>query len=330
MSGTKEAVREGYARVAREDFSDRAQAVARIATAFGYGAEDLASLPDGANMGLSCGNPVALASLKAGETVVDLGSGGGLDVFLAARAVGPKGRAIGIDMTEEMVALAGRNAAAGGYTNVEFHLAPLEAMPLASESVDCVISNCVLNLVDDKDAALREVFRVLKRGGRLAISDIALLRALPSNIANDITAWVSCFAGAISIESNLAKLARAGFAHAQAVPTGADLNIYKEGGSAGCCGSKPAEQSEPSCCESKTADNAKDGCCTPKASPDAPGCCTPAPASEGKSACCASEEAATEAPADAAAGFHDRLTQSLHDLDLNAYAAAVRIFAVKP
>lgn len=329
MSGTNQAVREGYAQVAKEDFSERAEAVARIATAFGYGAEDLASLPDGANMGLSCGNPVALASLQEGETVVDLGSGGGLDVFLASRAVGPEGRAIGIDMTEEMVALARRNAAARDYTNVEFHLAAIEAMPLASESVDCVISNCVLNLVDDKDAALREIFRVLKRGGRLAISDIALKQALPSNIANDVTAWVSCIAGAIGIGANLDKLKRAGFAHAQVVPTGADLNIYKEGGSAGCCGSEAVEEPASSCCEPKTADNARDGCCTPKASPDAPGCCTQAPAVESKGGCCASEEAAPEAPPDAA-GFHDRLTHSLRDLDLNAYAAAVRIFAVKP
>jgi SAM-dependent methyltransferase len=301
MSRTKEAVQEGYGRVAKEDFSDRATAVARIATAFGYGAEDLASLPDGANMGLSCGNPVALASLKEGETVVDLGSGGGLDVFLASRAVGPSGRAIGIDMTEEMVALARRNAAAGGYANVEFHLASLESMPLAGESIDCVISNCVLNLVEDKDAALREIFRVLKRGGRLAISDIALKQPLPPRLADDITAWVSCIAGAISIESNLEKLERAGFAHAQVMPTGADLNIYKEGGSAGCCAPKP--------------------------SAEAPGCCTPAPAAEGKSGCCGSHSETIPASAD---GFHDRLANSLSDLDLNAYAAAVRIFAVKP
>lgn len=310
MSDTREAVREGYGRVAREDFSDRGEAIARIAAAFGYGEEDLAALPDGANMGLSCGNPVALASLKEGETVVDLGAGGGLDVFLAARAVGPKGRAIGIDMTEEMVALARRNAVSGGYENVEFHLAPIEALPLPNDSVDCVISNCVLNLVEDKDAALAEIFRVLKPGGRLAVSDIALKQPLPAHIARDLTAWVSCFAGAISIESNLDKLVRAGFGQAQAAPTGADLNIYKEGGSAGCCGPKQAEEPEPSCCGPKSAPSAK------------------VLASEAKSGCCASEPA--EAAPDTGSGFHDNLVQSLNDLDLNAYAAAVRIFAVKP
>jgi hypothetical protein len=206
----------------------------------------------------------------------------------------------------------------------------MEAMPLPSGSVDCVISNCVLNLVDDKDAALAEIFRVLRPGGRLAISDIALKRALPATIANDLTAWVSCFAGAISIESNLEKLARAGFVHAQVLPSGADLNVYKEGGGSSCCAPAPAEEPEPSCCEPKSAENAKDGCCAPKASDDAPGCCTPVPAAEGKAGCCASEPEATAVSRQPAGGFHDELAQSLRHIDLNIYAAAVRIFAVKP
>lgn len=299
MSVTKEAVRQGYGAVAREDFGARAEAIARIAQAFGYGEDDLAALPDGANMGLSCGNPVAVASLQEGETVVDLGSGGGLDVFLASRAVGPTGRAIGIDMTEEMVALARRNAASGGYANVAFHHASLEAMPLAAGSVDCVISNCVLNLVDDKDAALAEIFRVLKPGGRLAISDIALKRALPVAVASDLGAWVSCFAGAIGIEANLEKLAAAGFSHAQVVPTGADLNIYREGGQQGCCGpAKDAVKEESS------------SCCAPTPKPAPSSCCGSSPVEE--------------------TGFHERLAQSLQDLDLNDYAASVRIFAIKP
>src|SRR3990170_1375688 len=139
-------------------------------------------------------------------------------------------------MTEEMVALARRNAQVGGYTNVAFHHAAIEALPLASDSVDCVISNCVLNLVEDKDAALAEIFRVLKPGGRLAISDIALKRELPRDVASDVTAWVSCIAGALPIEDNLDKLKRAGFIHADVRATGADLNVYKEAGNgAGCC-----------------------------------------------------------------------------------------------
>jgi arsenite methyltransferase len=309
MSSRKDAVRDGYARVAVEDFGQRADVVARIATAFGYAHEDLAALPTGANMGLSCGNPVALASLTPGETVVDLGSGGGLDVFLAARAIGPKGRAIGIDMTAEMVALARRNAAAGAYANVEFHQAAIETMPLQSGSVDCVISNCVLNLVDDKDAALAEIFRVLKPGGRLAISDIALKQPLPPLLRNDITAWVSCIAGALTAEEALAKLAVAGFADADVVPTGADLNVYKEASGASCCGSEPKQPAASSCC-------------APKAEPE----------SQAASSCCGG---ATVAPVgdDANAtesGFHDQLAQTLEALDLNDYAAAVQIFAVKP
>ncbi len=325
MSTRKDAVREGYAQVAGEDFATRADALARIASAFGYADDDLAALPDGANMGLSCGNPVALASLREGETVVDLGSGGGLDVFLAARAVGPKGRAIGIDMTAEMVALARRNAAASGYANAEFHHAAIEAMPLQEGSVDCIISNCVLNLVDDKDAALAEIFRVLRPGGRLAVSDIALKRTLPAEVAQDVTAWVSCIAGALTIEDNLSKLAAAGFADAEATPTGADLNVYKEAGGVSCCGPE-ADEPEASCCEPKSAANAKDGCCGPKPSAAAEGCSTPALAPDGKRGCC------TPAPDVEAAtgGFHDRLAQTVQALDLNDYAAAVRIFAVKP
>lgn len=341
MSSRKEAVRDGYARVAREDFGARSDALARIASAFGYGEEDLAAIPAGANMGLSCGNPVALASLKESETVVDLGCGGGLDLFLAARAVGPKGRAIGIDMTPEMVALARRNAAAGGYANVEVHHASLEVMPLTSGSVDCVISNCVLNLVDDKDAALAEIFRVLKPGGRLAVSDIALKCPLPVELAADVTAWVSCIAGALTVENTLQKLGRAGFIHAQVVPTGADLNVYKEAGKAGCCGSKASEEpvpdeAEASCCPPKSAENAKEGCCAPKASEDTPGCCAPASAPEAKPSCCASAQGVTAAPSveatsgEIASGFHEDLRQALQAFDLNAYAAAVRIFALKP
>jgi arsenite methyltransferase len=319
MTTMREAVKDGYARVAREGLSSDDAAIKRVARAFGYGEADLAAVPAEANMGLSCGNPVALASLKPGETVLDLGCGGGLDTLLAARAVGPRGRAIGIDMTEDMVALARRNAATGGFANVTFHHAPIEALPIESDSVDCVISNCVLNLVEDKDAALAEVFRVLKPGGRLAVSDIALLRPLPREVARDVTAWVSCIAGAITIEDNLATLGRAGFASAQVVPTGADLNVYKEASQgSSCCAPPAAVEPEPACCEPKTAASATGGCCAPK--PAAP------------SSCCGGAKPQTEAtaPSQTASGFHAELAGALAALDLNDYAAAVRIFAVKP
>ena len=200
-----EAVRSRYGLVAQSGLSSEQDGVRAVAEAFGYSPEELASIPAEANMGLSCGNPTAIAHLGAGETVVDLGSGGGLDVFLAAEKVGPEGRAIGIDMTPEMIDLARRNAAkrqaAGAPANVEFHLATIDALPLADSSVDCVISNCVINLAPDKPAVFREIARVLKPGGRLAVSDIALKQPLPAEVSNDLMAYVGCIAGAIPIAS---------------------------------------------------------------------------------------------------------------------------------
>jgi SAM-dependent methyltransferase len=201
-----------------------------VAEAFGYSAEELASIPAEANMGLSCGNPTATANLRPGETVVDLGCGGGLDVFLAAAKVGPEGRAIGIDMTPEMIELARRNArkgpGGGPFANVEFHLATIDNLPLADDSVDCIISNCVINLAPDKQAVFREIARVLKPGGRLAVSDIALKQPLPPEIGNDLLAYVGCVAGAIPIEDYRRDLLEAGFAHAEIIDTGSDLNVY--------------------------------------------------------------------------------------------------------
>src|SRR5512147_2271626 len=189
-------VRERYAGVARSGLSSEQEGVRAVAEAFGYTPEELASIPAEANMGLSCGNPTATANLREGETVVDLGSGGGLDVFLAATKIGPTGRAIGIDMTPEMVERARRNAATGNngepFANVEFHLARIDKLPLPDNSVDCVISNCVINLAPDKQAVFKEIARVLKPGGRVAVSDIALKRELPSEIANDVSAYTGC------------------------------------------------------------------------------------------------------------------------------------------
>ena len=205
-----EAVRSKYGSVATSGLSSEQDGVRAVAEAFGYSAEELASIPAEANMGLSCGNPTATANLRPGEVVVDLGSGGGLDVFLAAKKVGPTGKAIGIDMTPEMVELARKNALKAGTANVEFHLAPIDRMPLPDASVDCVISNCVLNLVPDKPAAFREIARVLKPGGRLAVSDIALKRPLPPEVSSDLMAYVGCIAGAILIDDYKAALRRGG------------------------------------------------------------------------------------------------------------------------
>ena len=185
----QEAVRARYGALAGSGLSSDHSGVREVAQAFGYTPEELASIPAEANMGLSCGNPTAWAHLRPGETVVDLGCGGGLDVFLAAEKVGPTGRAIGIDMTEEMIALARKNAAkwANGkrLDNVEFHLATIDSLPLPDSSVDCVVSNCVINLAPDKKAVFKEAARVIKPGGRFAVSDIALKRPLPAEIGND-------------------------------------------------------------------------------------------------------------------------------------------------
>jgi SAM-dependent methyltransferase len=241
-----EAVKKSYGAVARSGLSSEQDNIAGIAEAFGYSKEELASIPAEANMGLSCGNPLAMASIREGETVVDLGSGGGLDVFLAAQKVGATGRAIGIDMTKDMIELAEKNAKKAGLGNVEFHLAQIENMPLADDSVDCVISNCVLNLVADKEQAVAEIFRILKPGGRLAVSDIALRKELPPEIGTSIEAWSSCVSGAISIEENAAKLKAAGFSEVQVIDANSDLNAYKEGGTQGCC--TPIGGEDGSCC----------------------------------------------------------------------------------
>jgi arsenite methyltransferase len=235
-----EIVREQYGRTAQQGLSSERADVQAVAQAFGYSAEELTSIPAEANLGLSCGNPTVFAGLKPGEVVVDLGCGGGLDVFLAARRVGPSGRAIGIDMTEAMLALARRNATRGPdgkpFTNVEFHQATIDNLPLASGSVDCVISNCAINLAPNKPAVFREIARVLKPGGRVAISDIALKQPLPRELAEDLSAYLGCIAGAIAIGDYRHGLSEAGFVYVEVVDTGADLNAYAMiDGQIACC-----------------------------------------------------------------------------------------------
>jgi SAM-dependent methyltransferase len=232
----EEVVRQKYGAVAASSLSNEHAGVRSVAEAFGYTPEELASIPAEANMGLSCGNPTATAKLRPGEVVVDLGSGGGLDVFLAAKKVGPTGRAIGIDMTPEMLARARTNAERQGLSNVEFHEATIDKLPLADSSVDCVISNCVINLAPDKEAVFREIARVLKPGGRLAVSDIALKKPLPPEIGKDLMAYVGCIAGAILITDYVAGLKAAGFSAVEVIDTKKDLNAYSQvEGQATCC-----------------------------------------------------------------------------------------------
>lgn len=249
MRPVTETVRDKYAAVARSGLSNESAEVQFVAAAFGYSAKDLASLPPQANMGLSCGNPVAVAALRPGEVVVDLGCGGGLDVLLAARHVGSTGKAIGIDMTPEMIARARAGAAQIGATNVEFHQAQIDQLPLPDQSVDCILSNCVINLAPDKPAVFREMRRVLKPGGRISISDIALRQPLPPEIASSVQAYVGCIAGALLISDYERLLREAGFDAVVVSETGSDLNAYAQADASECCSA-----TESSCCDVPSAD----------------------------------------------------------------------------
>lgn len=275
-------VRDQYAGVAKGALSNESTAVRSIASAFGYSEDELNQLPAEANMGLSCGNPLALAGIREGEVVVDLGCGGGMDVFLAARKVGASGRAIGIDMTTEMLERARAGQQKLGLTNVEFHHSTIDRLPLPDNSVDCVISNCVINLVPDKLAVFREILRVLKPGGRVALSDIALKQELPSAVKHSVKAYVGCISGAILIDEYRRLLEQAGFAAVAVTDTGADLNAYAMASEGGCCGG---------------------GSCGSDANVNIS-------TTESKS-------------------LHDGLASIMQSFDANAYAASVRVHALK-
>lgn len=296
MSETiKSAVKERYGAVARSGLSTESPSVRKVAQAFGYSADELASIPASAAMGLSCGNPTATANLRAGEVVVDLGSGGGLDVFLAAKKVGPTGKAIGIDMTSDMIERARRGAREAGLTNVEFHLAEIESLPLESGSVDCVISNCVLNLVPDKPKAFAEIFRILKPGGRFAVSDIALKQPLPDVVTENYLAYIGCIAGAILIDEYRQALEAAGFRDVVIVDSEADLMAYFDTGSSNTCSLPPREN--------------------PQSLPVV------------ESSCCG---AATPGTITSTDPILQELVDLLSKYDINDFAASVKVFALKP
>jgi SAM-dependent methyltransferase len=266
-------VRDQYAGVAKGTLSNESTAVRSIASAFGYSEDELNQLPAEANMGLSCGNPLALAGLREGEVVVDLGCGGGMDVLLAARKVGESGRVIGMDMTTEMLERARAGQQKLGLTNVEFHQSTIDKLPLPDNSVDCVISNCVINLVPDKLAVFREILRVLKPGGRVALSDIALKQELPNEVKQSVEAYVGCISGAILIDEYRNLLEQDGFASVAISDTGSDLNAYTMASNDGCCGGGS----------------------------------------------CASDEKS----------LHDGLASVMQSFDANAFAASVRVHALK-
>lgn len=205
----KKNVREGYGKIAKTGGSCCGNAQ-NIGKSIGYADEDISSVPEGVNI-FGCGNPLALASIKEGETVLDLGSGTGFDCFLAARKVGKTGKVIGVDMTPEMVGKAKENARKGNYRNVEFRLGEIENLPVEDGSVDAIISNCVINLSPDKKKVFSEAYRVLKAGGRIMVSDIVLLKELPSGLKDSIAAHVGCLAGAMKKEEYIGIIKKAGF-----------------------------------------------------------------------------------------------------------------------
>jgi len=287
-----DAVKSKYGSIAEGELSSNHEGVKAIAQAFGYSEEEISSIPAEANMGLSCGNPTATASLKEGEVVVDLGCGGGLDVFLAAKKVGASGKAIGIDMTPSMLERARESAKKAEIANAEFHHATIDALPLEDNSVDCVISNCVINLAEDKPKVFREIFRVLKPGGRVAVSDIALKKELPAEFANDLMAYVGCISGAIFFHEYEQGLKDAGFPAVSISDNGSDLNAYTQ------------VNDQPGCCNTAPLDAPSDS--LPLAS----------------SGCCGGE------PKDLS--IHEGLAETFKKIDVNEYAASVRVYAVKP
>jgi ubiquinone/menaquinone biosynthesis C-methylase UbiE len=211
----RETVRQEYTKIAQgRTGCCGSSSPEKLAEGIGYLGEDLESLPDGANMGLSCGNPTAIANLKPGQTVLDLGSGGGFDVFIAAKKLGPNGRAIGVDMTPEMIGKARASVSTftekTGLSNIEFRLGEIEHLPVADASVDVVISNCVINLSPDKQQVWREIARVLKPGGKACISDLALKKPVPERLLKSVAALVGCVAGAVLIDETIRMVRRAG------------------------------------------------------------------------------------------------------------------------
>jgi SAM-dependent methyltransferase len=254
----------------RSDVRDHYSAVARGAASaccgggtcgsekLGYGSDELAAVPEGADLGLGCGNPQAIANLRTGEVVVDLGAGGGIDCFLAGRAVGPTGKVIGVDMSTDMISLARGNARKHGTTNVEFRLGEIEHLPVADASVDVVISNCVINLSPDKPAVFREIARVLRPGGRVAVSDIVSFAPLAPDMAKDVAMYCGCIAGAASVGEVAAMMQASGFADVRVEIDGASREVI--------AGWAPGKGVEDLVASARITATRAEACC-------APGCC---------------------------------------------------------
>lgn len=226
----REEVRRRYGATARGESSSCTNecCTATDTDALGYSAEETAVAPEASNLGLGCGNPLAIASLREGQVVLDLGSGAGFDCFLAARAVGPSGKVIGVDMTHEMLGKARKNAQKNGFTNVEFRLGEIEALPVADNSIDVIISNCVINLSPEKQRVFDEAFRVLKPGGRLAVADMVATAPLPNEIKTDWAAYTGCIAGASQITDLQRMLQASGFKEIKIAPKDSSRSFIRE------------------------------------------------------------------------------------------------------
>ncbi|KAI8689477.1 Methyltranfer-dom domain-containing protein [Fusarium sp. Ph1] len=278
-----------------------------VAKAFGYTKQELASIPEGANLGLSCGNPTAIARLREGETVIDLGSGAGLDVFTAAKRVGLTGRAIGVDMNKSMIDKANANKSRVGASNVEFIDSPITSTPAPDNTADCIISNCVINLVpaEDKQLAFNEMFRLLKPGGRVAISDILAHKELTDVMKKDMALYVGCISGASQVSEYDKFLRNAGFEDILIVDSNCDLNVYWS-----------AADGEPPCC----------GADTSKTQDEASYCCS----QDLKHGSYTEQEPCPQDQPSLMAGEADRLANQLGITGFNEWAGSFQVYAVKP
>lgn len=281
-------VREHYSAASRTSTAKYSEAIAK---SFGYSEEELANIPEGANLGLSCGNPFAIASLREGETVVDLGSGAGFDIFLASSKIGSTGRAIGVDMNDDMLEKANaiKSSKGDAASNVTFVKGNITAIPLESNTADCIISNCVINLVPaaEKHLVFKEMHRVLKPGGRVALSDILAKKELPEKMRNDLALYVGCIAGTSLMEEYEGWLREAGFKDVVIADTKSDLNAYVDIGEDGtkkgdCCGPAEEKPKAAGCC-APAVQKAEEGCCSVKAKES---CCS----TEAKKDRCAPKE----------------------------------------
>jgi len=284
-----------------------------VTKAFGYTEEELAGIPDGANLGLSCGNPFALAKLREGETVIDLGSGAGFDVFTAAKRVGPSGQAIGVDMNKNMIEKANANKTKTNSENVQFIEGAITSIPLPDNTTDCIISNCVINLVPaaEKQFAFNEMYRLLRPGGRVAISDILARKELTKNITENIALYVGCISGASQINEYEAYLEKAGFRDLLIVDSKNDLNVYLSAADDGtsCC--VTAIENPSSCCSAEK----QATCCQP----------------EQKASCCQSGSSTCGCQGKTSMASEARKSvASLGIMDLNEWAGSFQVYAVKP